>query len=134
MVPREIVIEIEAAAPERARFEQLVRRTLEAEGRSLGRVTVSFVDTVTIKALNRKHRGQAKPTDVLSWPFDASFPQGDGGEVVICREQAEPTGPATIDRLLVHGVLHLLGYKDETGADLAEMERRTDRILENARG
>lgn len=128
----EIEIDPAVAAADRDRIAALVRRTLRAEGRSRSRVSVSFVDTPTMERLNREHRGQPRPTDVLSWPFDETFPQGPGGEVIVCREQADPGQPDAVDRLIVHGVLHLLGYEDTTAAGLAEMERRTDRIMQEA--
>ena len=51
---------------------------------------------------------------------------------MICREQANPDQAGAVDRLIVHGVLHLLGYEDTTATQLAEMERRTDRIMQEA--
>lgn len=123
-------LEMDPATADRDRIAELIRRTLRAESTSLSRVSVSFVDSPTMERLNREHRGLPRPTDVLSWPFDETFPQGRGGEVIVCREQADPNQAGAVDRLIVHGVLHLLGYEDTTAAGLAEMERRTDRIME----
>jgi probable rRNA maturation factor len=129
-VVRELVLEIDAPAEDRKRIEQLVKHTLVVEGRSLDRVSVSFVDVETMTKLNREQRGKDRATDVLSWPFDADFPQGGGGEVIVCPEQADYSQERILDRLVVHGVLHLLGYEDETDAGLEDMERRTDRVVE----
>lgn len=134
MGTNELTVEVTAPAAERARIERLVRATLESEDRTLDRVSVSFVDLGTMTRLNRKHRNRTGPTDVLTWPFDGSFPQGTGGEVVVCPEQADPAPERAVDRLVVHGVLHLLGYEDETAAGLEDMERRTDLILERDDG
>lgn len=134
MVTRKLELEVVAPPAERSRVERLVRATLELEGRTLDRVTVSFVDLPTMTSLNRTHRGKDRPTDVLSFPFDESFPHGSGGEVIVCREQADPPGRKTVDRLIVHGTLHLLGYEDETDAGLANMEHRTDKVIEGFNG
>lgn len=124
------VLEVDAPAAERERIERLVLATLAREDGTLERVDVGFVDASAMRELNRAHRGKDRPTDVLSFPFDDRFPQGSGGQVAVCPELADPPGPATVDRLIVHGVLHLLGYEDETDSGLAEMERRTDAITE----
>ncbi len=123
-------LEVSAPDGEAADIERLVSITLRLEGRNLARISVSFADVGTMTRLNRTHRGLDRPTDVLSFPFDGDFPHGDGGEIVICREAADLSQPRIIDRLIVHGVLHLLGYEDDTDAQLAEMERRTDRVME----
>ena len=88
--------------------------------------------------LNREHRGKDEPTDVLSFPIDEDDDL-DGvtrllGDVVICvpvaerqaAEQGVEPGDELVD-LLVHGVLHLLGYDHET--DDGEMLARQDAIV-----
>ena len=130
MGTRDLTLEVTAPAADRPRIERLVRQTLQSEDRRLERIEVSFVDAAAIQKLNREHRGKDRPTDVLSWPFGDDFPQGSGGEVIVCPEQADRTQARILDRLVVHGVLHLLGYEDETDAGLADMERRTDGIVE----
>lgn len=134
-------IEIDPSVQHPKRLIRLLEATVKAEGKHPSRVTVEFVSPETMATLNRKYREQAKPTDVLSFPFDGSFPHGSGGQIVICRAEAERGAAAhgrdpetEIERLAIHGMLHVLGYTDDTEAGLAEMERRTDAILEAARG
>lgn len=122
-------------------IERLITQTLQAERTELDRVSVSFVDKHAMTELNTKHRGQPKPTDVLSYPFDKSFPQGNGGAVVICPAVAEAHakrhGQALADELrllVVHGVLHLLGHEDETEAGRQAMERKAREILGSTHG
>lgn len=134
-------VEIDPAATDPDRLARLLKATAKAEGKHPSRVTLEFVSPAAMTELNRKYRERTGPTDVLSFPFDGSFPQGSGGQIVICREEAA-LGAAQhgreveleIDRLAVHGMLHLLGHTDGTDSDLAEMERRTDAILEDVRG
>jgi probable rRNA maturation factor len=64
--------------------------------------------------LNRDHRGNDSPTDVLSFPVDETGPAAgprELGDVVICPEHTEDLTEA-----VVHGVLHLCGYDHETDA------------------
>ncbi|MEA2286934.1 MAG: putative rRNA maturation factor [Solirubrobacteraceae bacterium] len=98
---------------------------LAAVGVSEGHLSVSFVDSDQIRALNREHRGIDEPTDVLSFPVDGTGPTAgprELGDVVICREHTEDVTEA-----VVHGVLHLCGYDHE--ADDGEMLALQDRIM-----
>jgi len=89
--------------------------------------------------LNERYRGKSGPTNVLA------FPMGDPddvdprmmGDVVISTDTAErearslgETLEETVDRLLVHGLLHLLGFDHETGAtDALRMEQEEARVM-----
>lgn len=77
-----------------------------------------------MRSLNRRYRGKDRPTDVLAFPAEG---EGLLGDVVIsvpyasrqARRRGEPAA-REIDRLLVHGLLHLCGYDHET--DDGEMD------------
>ncbi len=99
---------------------------------------VAFVSRVKMRSLNRKFRGKDAPTDVLSFPALEIFArQGHLGDVVICapilEAQAKERGHSPRDELqvlLVHGLLHLLGYDHEKSKrESAEMERWENEIL-----
>jgi probable rRNA maturation factor len=109
-------------------------------------VTVLLVGERAIRALNRRWRGLDRPTDVLSF----SQREGQGGDlhpeilgdVVVCvpvaKRQAEQAGhclAAELDRLVVHGLLHLAGYEHEGDRAAARaMRRREDAIIRGWRG
>ena len=102
-----------------------VRSALAAEGVQSGEVGVAFVDERRIAELNAEHRGKPSATDVLSFPIDGRALLPDGvprqlGDLVVCPAVASAEG-TPIATLLVHGVLHLVGYDHETdgGAMLA---------------
>jgi len=96
-------------------------------------ISLVLCDDAFIQDLNRDHRGKDKPTDVLS------FPQGDAvvlGDIVIsldtAAKQARSAGWSHLDEvvlLAVHGVLHLLGYDDETIEGAVDMRDRTAVVL-----
>jgi probable rRNA maturation factor len=95
-------------------------------------VSLSLVDEDEMADLHRRYMGEDGPTDVLSFPMDE--PDGDVhvlGDVVIAPAVAarnNPADPAGELRLLVvHGVLHLLGYDHERDAERAEMWARQER-------
>jgi probable rRNA maturation factor len=124
------------------RWCRLAALVLEDEGRR-GELTLTFVDRDEIAALNAEHMGKDGPTDVLSFPLDDptvpdpvdddSRPQGVSflGDVVVAPTEAErnnPTDPAAELRLLlVHGILHLLGYDHEDDDERTRMWERQER-------
>jgi probable rRNA maturation factor len=103
-------------------------------------VSVVFCDDAFIRDLNRDFRGLDEPTDVLSFPQEP-IPGGPDvlGDVVISVETAHRQARAQrhsltreVEWLLCHGVLHLLGYEDETEEGLERMRRRQEETLASA--
>jgi probable rRNA maturation factor len=98
-------------------------------------LSLVFSDDAFIHALNRDYRGKDKPTDVLSFP--QGLDSGMLGDVVISvptseRQAVEGGRPveAEVEWLFVHGVLHLLGYEDETEEGAVLMDERARRVFE----
>ena len=100
-----------------------------------GQVTVLLTTDATLRSLNRRFRGKNKPTDVLSFPADATAPGAEkiAGDLAIsiptARRQAAQQGhplATEIKVLMLHGLLHLAGYDHES--DSGEMERRERRL------
>lgn len=105
-------------------------------------VSVVFTTDGKIQTLNRDWRGKDKPTNVLSFPqldeFSLQHPAPVHlGDIVLAyqtvqREAKTANKPlkAHVAHLLVHGMLHLLGYDHETGVrDARKMERTEINIL-----
>jgi rRNA maturation RNase YbeY len=122
-----------------ARVRRSGPRLLAALRMPQAELSVVLVDDRHIRRLNREYRGRDRPTDVLSFAQQegpAGAPAGLLGDVVISvpatRRQARERGvrlAAEGDRLLVHGVLHLLGYDHEGSAAEARRMRRRERAL-----
>jgi probable rRNA maturation factor len=132
---------VEVALTGAARFPALPKRGLDrwlatlagdlaADFDSLG---VRFTGDRTMRRLNRDFRHKDKSTDVLSFPGEAT-PEGRHlGDIVIsvptaARQAAERGHPLEreVKTLLLHGVLHCLGYDHEN--DSGEMERLESRL------
>jgi probable rRNA maturation factor len=112
-----------------------VRSALAAEGVQSGEVGVAFVDERRIAELNTEHRGKPSATDVLSFPIDGRALLPDGvprqlGDLVVCPAVASAEG-TPIAALLVHGVLHLVGYDHETDGG-AMLVRQNELLAEVA--
>jgi probable rRNA maturation factor len=97
-------------------------------------VAVALTGDGEVRALNKLWRGQDKPTNVLSFPAPDIFPSlGDIALALetVTREAEEQNKPAQAHtaHLLVHGLLHLIGYDHEADADAERMEAREREIL-----
>jgi len=97
-----------------------------------------------MQALNRQHRGVDRTTDVLSFPQLDGFPFPPGSELMLgdivinlhkAERQAKEYGVPFYDelkRLLIHGLLHLLGYDHEQGKEAEQkMQRRARQLSEH---
>ncbi|MBY6017541.1 rRNA maturation RNase YbeY [Halomonas denitrificans] len=101
-------------------------------------LTIRITDEAESQQLNRDYRGKDKPTNVLSFPFEA--PPGIElpllGDLVICaavvaREAAEQE-KAPMDHwahMVIHGCLHLIGYDHIDDEDAEEMESLERQLL-----
>ncbi len=120
----------------RALAEAAVLAACEAEGALPGEVAIRLSDDAELRRLNLEFRGKDRPTDILSFPDDTP---GRLGDIAIALETTAtaaakrrvPLG-AHVQRLIVHGVLHLLGHvhADVREAELMErLEREAMRKL-----
>ena len=118
-----MTLDLDDVPPE---LRDAVERALDAAGVSDGHVSVELVDSERIQELNRDHRGNDRPTDVLAFPFDGAASDVAGprelGDVVICAAEASDVIEAA-----VHGTLHLCGLDHES--DDGEMLRLQDRVM-----
>jgi probable rRNA maturation factor len=112
----------------------LARSTLRGEGVERAELSVSFVDENEMADLHLRYVGEEGPTDVLSFPLDGDDGDGDErvlGDVVIAPAVAARNRPdaaeSEVRLLLVHGILHLLGYDHEADDERARMWARQER-------
>ncbi len=91
-----------------------------------GTIGLSYVDDAEIRRLNRLYRQKDAVTDVLSFASDFADQTGMLGDVVISFDQAvrqaeEGDIELELADLIVHGMLHVLGYDHEVAEDAARM-------------
>ncbi|MDY0006155.1 MAG: rRNA maturation RNase YbeY [Spongiibacteraceae bacterium] len=123
--------------PATTALETWVRAALDGH-REDAELGLRIVDEPESRALNARYRGQDKPTNVLSFPADlpADLDLPLLGDLVICapvvsreaREQHKPLAHHWA-HMVVHGILHLLGYDHIDDADAEQMERLEISIL-----
>jgi len=123
--------------PEESQFQRWLNAVIP-QFQEESEVTVRLVDEAESHDLNLTYRGKDKPTNVLSFPFEA--PPGIElpllGDLIICRQVVEQEAKeqekpleAHWAHMVVHGVLHLLGYEHEDEGDAEVMESLEDDIL-----
>jgi len=135
----------EACAEPKA-IRQAAERTLRLQGVAEPcELVVLVTDDETVRKLNQRHRHVDAPTDVLAFPDVAGGPFVDApglprylGDVIVSfpRARAQATESAgdvcgELQLLVVHGVLHLLGYDHQTEAGRASMWRAQQMVLDD---
>lgn len=107
---------------ETSEFKSFVDKVLPeiANGKS---IAIAFVSDKKMSELNNQFRSKNSTTDVLSFPYENEFDADETflGDIVISLEQAERQATENnltleneIQQLILHGILHLLGYDHET--------------------
>lgn len=104
-------------------------------------IAIALSSDAVVRALNATHRMKDKATNVLSFPAPPGMPVAPGsprflGDIVLAvetvmREAGEQSLPPThhLQHLVVHGLLHLLGFDHQTDAEAERMERLETVIL-----
>ena len=101
-------------------------------------LNIRLVDEAESRSLNREYRGKNSPTNVLSFPFEAPLVVESDllGDLAICapvvaREAREQNKPlrAHWAHMVVHGVLHLLGFDHQNEQEAEEMEGMEVKLL-----
>jgi len=134
-----------------ARWGDLAIAALVSHGVQDGEMNLLFVDESEMHELNLAHMNRDRPTDVLSFPLDGS--DGDGtdldqpvdvfiGDIVVCPSYAAAQAPehagelshdGSLDDelalLVVHGVLHVLGWDHEDPVEAQQMSAAEQALL-----
>lgn len=132
------VVSSEPDLPHLDDFQRWVDKVLAHKGIADQEITIRIVDEMESQTLNREYRGKDKPTNVLSFPFDA--PDGIEfdllGDLVICagivRDESSAQNKTLQSHwahMVIHGTLHLLGYDHIEDAEAEQMESLETRLL-----
>jgi len=123
----------------RERVRWLIHRVLRGEGARRKALTVVFTDDRSMRRLHRRFLGKDRPTDVLAFPPGNSVPETARdylGDVVVSAETARrvaarygETPVRECERYVVHGILHLLGYRDRSPREKQRMREREETYL-----
>lgn len=135
---------IDIATPTAAWLRALPRATAVARRAALAaldgertafELSIVLTGDARVRRLNRQYRGKDKPTNVLSFPTGAEAAPLLGDVVIafgVTRREAVSENKALsahLTHLVIHGVLHLLGYDHGRDKDAVVMERRESAIM-----
>lgn len=133
----EVEIEAETWSAALPGVEDLVLQAARAALRDVGEgaVAILLTDDATVRDLNARFRATDAPTNVLAFPAAANR-EGSLGDVAlafgVCEREAGAQGKSLADHLrhlVIHGVLHLLGYDHHDEAEATVMEARERELL-----
>lgn len=130
--------------PDASSIEQWVACVLtsQLDSEHFPEVSIQVVDEATISELNQTYRHKSGPTNILSFPFEAppGLPEEEAqsmlGDIIVCAQvvsrEAEEQGKelkAHWAHMVVHGVLHLLGYDHLDDEEAEAMESLEIQLL-----
>ena len=129
MMQIEIANQQSLLAIDESQLQQAARQILESQRFRAAEISIAVVDNTTIHELNQRYLQHDEPTDVLSFVLEQDQAYL-AGEVIVSAEMAvqrapEFGWPAQHELLLyvIHGVLHLVGFDDQTDEARAEMQQ-----------
>lgn len=123
-------------------MKKIVNLAAQREKKIKDQIDITVVGDVAIRSLNKHYRGKDKVTDVLSfaWSEDEIMPSAYLGQVYLSypqiRRQARAFGVPVAEefaRLLVHGLLHIVGYDHVHPAETKRMFELQERIIAQVR-
>lgn len=123
-------------------FHQAALQTLLEHDVKSYAISISFTGDAEMAALNEERLGRTGPTDVIAFDLsEKGLPIDHVGDVYISLDRArENSGRYGVSlgeellRLVIHGVLHVLGYTDSDSRDRARMEQVQERIVQHFSG
>ena len=108
-------------------LEKVAKKVLIGENKEKLELSIVLVGQARIRKLNKKYRRKNRSTDVLSFTYD------DSGEIVICLQEVKKNAKKfhsplqkELAKVLIHGILHLLGYDHEESEKEAEKMRKKE--------
>jgi rRNA maturation RNase YbeY len=125
----------------RACLIRAVEETLDSRKSRSRRVSLVLMNNRQISRTNDEFLGVKAPTDVITFEYPRGLPEGPEIEVLVSVEQAEREARRRripfrqeLERYVVHGILHALGYNDATPGGRRAMHRAQEKIVQRLEG
>lgn len=124
---------------ETLQISEWVSYVISSEGRDEGDLNIILTDDESLRKINRNYLSKDYYTDIIS--FDLSEKDEISGDLYISIERVKENAVGygivwmhELKRVVVHGILHLIGYNDRTEAEKLLMRETEDRYLEHFSG
>lgn len=121
--------------PDPGKLKSLLKQLIQSEGKSLGDLNYMFVDDKYLLEINQKYLGHDTLTDIITFPLSRSS-EIISGEIYISIERIKENAVSLnvdfereLKRVMVHGVLHLIGYDDGTTEEKSLIRSKEDYYL-----
>jgi probable rRNA maturation factor len=118
------------------KVKEWAQKILKQLGLERKELSILLVDDEEIKRLNSQYLGRKRPTNVIAFPMDGPN-EHLLGDIVISTETAQKEAEKLnlpfeehLARLLIHGILHLLGYEDKTKSQYRKMRQKEEELLQ----
>lgn len=127
------VEDIDFQLPNEAPLSIWIEKTIQSEGKKLGNVSYIFCSDNYLHEMNVEYLEHDTLTDVITFPYNKAPIEGDIFiSIDRVKDNAQDLGVSfdiELHRVMIHGVLHLCGYKDETDEEEALMRQKEDEYL-----
>lgn len=116
-------------------FENWIKRVISSEGKKTGEISFIFCDDEYLLEVNQKYLNHDTYTDIIS--FDSSVGNILNGDIFVSTERVRENADIfkvdfseELKRVVIHGVLHLCGYKDKTSDEEQLMRKNEEEKIE----
>lgn len=120
----------------KAIIKKWIKGVVEVSGKKVGDVNIIFCNDPSILEINQQFLGHDYYTDIIT--FDYCEGNTVSGELYISVDTVEANAQEynetfrnEMHRVIIHGILHLLGYDDHSEEDIAQMREQEDLALDN---
>lgn len=127
-------VDVANAFRDRARLRNWVRKVASDHGHSVGELTFVLLSDKALLPYNKRYLGHDEFTDVIT--FDLQTGTGVSGDILISYDRVKENAgtysvpaQAELHRVMVHGLLHLLGHSDKSPAKKKAMRAEEDKYL-----
>ena len=127
---------LQSVSVDRDKLKQVLEAAAGQLGTTVDSLSVALVDDARTSQLNRQLLEHCGPTDVIAFEAEQDA-EGSSGEIIIsvqtAQRQAQQYGHslmAELCLLAIHGLLHVMGYEDQTEAGRAEMEQIQESLMD----
>jgi probable rRNA maturation factor len=123
--------------PAKSRLQKVLQKLWKEYRQPAADVEINFVEEATMCRLHQEFLHDASPTDIITFDLGPAPDRTRLAALFICVEMAvrhaaryRVSPVVELQRLVIHGILHLLGYDDRSPARRRQMRRRENQVLE----
>lgn len=127
--------DISFKVPQSRRTKAWIKEVIQKEKKQLAHINYIFCSDIYLLSINEQYLKHKTLTDIITFDNGETF-DGIEGDIFISVERVQSNAEALnvdfeseLSRVMVHGILHLIGYKDKTPPQKALMRKKEDAYL-----